>query len=467
MDKTSMLAKRKNQILSVSKNIRKFIDNFLDEYSFAETDTFIFGKRDLFGSESFGEGVITGHATVDGIPVCLFAQNYEICKGGLSKGQADKILKIQKQAVKTGAVMVSVIDTAGIKLGDGITALEGYAEIIAQSNSMYGIVPQITIIKGNCLGAMSYYAALSDFVIMCDDSIAATNSPLIISASSNSDIKPKELCGAATHQNVTGFATITVKNEEELSNSLKKILNLLSTEEEFNPETDFNNSADILNNGYNTQNVIDNLFDESSFIELNKGYAQDIICGIGKLGGITVGALMCGNDNNGIYLNSLTARKAAKFIRLLDRFNIPLISFVNCAGVCSSIETEQSSVINDISLLLSSINDFESVKLSVICNRAIGIGYTAFASKSIGFDNCIAWVNAVISPIGEEAASLIEYDEEIKNAKNPIEAKDEAIKKYADIQADPFNAAKEGSIDNIIEPAVTKQYILSMLMMLL
>jgi len=313
---------------------------------------------------------------------------------------------------------------------------------------------------------MNYYAALSDFVIMTEEGVACSSSPKIISSSSNSSITPKELCGADVHLNKTGFANIVVNNTLELSETLKKLLNLINAEEEFDPETDFNKSSEVLNNGYNTDTIIESIFDEDTFIELNKGFATDLKCAIAKIGGVTVGILMCGNNENGILLNSKMSRKAAKFLRLLDRFNIPLVSFVNAAGVETSIEAEQSTLINDVTLLLSAISDFEGAKISVICNRAIGIGYTALASKSIGFDNCIAWVNAVISPLYEKAAALIEYSDDIKKAADSIKARELAEKKYADIQADAFNSAKEGSIDNIIEPSVTKQYIISMLMML-
>lgn len=468
MDKTALLSERKQEIINKSQKIRNFIEGFLDKYSFVETDTFTFSKGDLFeNSDNYGEGVVTGYACIDGIPVCLFAQNYDVCKGGLSKSQAEKILKIQKQAEKTGAVMISVIDTAGVKIGDGITALEGYAEIIAQSNKMYGVVPQISIIKGSCLGAMSYYCSMSDFVIMMDNSVAATNSPAVIAAVSSSSLSAKELCGAEVHLKKTGFANIIAKDTQDLSQKLNKLLNLLSTEEEFDTETELNNNAEALNNGYSYQAVIENIFDENSFLELNKGFALEIICGIGKIAGVTVGALLCNDNEKGVYLNSANARKSARFVRLLDRLNIPLISFVNTAGVETSVATEHTTLINDISLLISAINDFDGVKLSVICNRAIGIGYTALASKSIGFDNCIAWLNAVVSPLGEAASSVIYYEDEIKNSKDPIKAKELVEKKYAQINADPFNSAKSGSIDNIIEPSVSKQYIISMLMMLL
>jgi propionyl-CoA carboxylase beta chain len=450
------------EILAKSKNIREFFKNFLDEFSFVETDTFSYGKRDLFGNEGFGEGVVTGYAAIDGIPVCLFAQNYDVCKGGMSKGQADKILKIQKQAEKTGAPLISVIDTAGVKVGEGITALEGYAEIIAQSNQMYGVVPQIAIIKGTCNGAMSYFAALNDFVIFVENASASTSSPKILTASSAN--VSKDICSAAFHQTKTGLCDITVK-ENELPHVLKTLLNHIYDGREFNPDTDFNKEADF--DVYNPEAVIAGVFDENTFIEIGKGYTQEIICGIARIGGVSVGALLCAGGEKGIYLKQDSARKAARFIRLLDRLNLPLISFVNCAGINSSAENEQTTIITDVSFLMSAVNDFEGAKISVICGRACGAGYVALASKSLGFDNCIAWTNSVVSPLSESAAALIEYADDIKKAADPVKAREEAEKKYAEIQADPFNSAKEGSVDNIIEPSATRQYLISMLMMLI
>lgn len=466
MDKTALLNRRKQEIVSMSEGIRGFLESFLDEYSFVEMDTFSFSKGEAFDEAgSFGEGVITGYATIDGIPVCLFAQNYEVCKGGMSKAQADKIIKIQKQAQKTGAVMISVIDTAGAKLGEGITALEGYAGIMAQADSMRGEVTQIAIIKGSCLGAMSYFAALNDFVIMMDESVASTSSPAIIAASSGIE-SAKDICNAKFHYTETGFASLIAKDAGELSQLLRTLLNLLSGEEEFDSDTDFNRQIEQLNGVYDAGAVIENLFD-SPMLELSAGFAPEIRCGLAKLGGITVGAIICGSDPKGVNLTGKSAGKTQSFVKLLSRYNIPLITFVNCAGVKSDLDTEKSSIIAGISDLISAINGYDGAKISVICGRAIGIGFTALASKSLGFDNCVAWADAVVSPLGEAASAVLHYSGEIRNAQDPAKAREEVERRYASIEADPFNAAKCGSIDDIIMPSATRQYLISMLMMLI
>lgn len=467
MDKTALLNRRKQEIISISEGIRGFLESFLDEYSFVEMDTFFFSKGEAFDeASSFGEGVITGYATIDGIPACLFAQNFEVSKGGMSKAQADKIIKIQKQAQKTGAAMISVIDTAGAKLGEGITALEGYGGIMAQAARMRNDITQIAIIKGSCLGAMSYFAALNDFVIMMGDSVASTSSPAIISASSPNGAKTaNEICGAKFHFGKTGFSHFVASSADELSGILRSILNLLSEEEDFDPDTDFNRQVEELNGAYDADALIENLFD-GPMLELGKGFAPQIRCALAKLGGITVGAIVCRSDEKGVYLGRESCLKAERFIRLLNKYKIPLLSFVNCAGVKGDVETESATIISDVANLISAICDFEGAKISIICGRAIGIGFSALASKSLGFDNCIAWADAVVSPLGEAASAVLRYSDEIKNAQDPVRMREEVERRYAQIEADPFNAAKCGSVDNIIMPSATRQYLISMLMML-
>lgn len=427
---------------------------------------FSFGKGDPFKAESHGDGVLTGSATIDGIPVCVFAQNYAINKGGLSKSQADKIIKLLRLAEKTRSAVIAVIDSEGAAIGEGAGVLEGYSAVISKINSLCGVVPLIAVIKGKSLGGASYFAALCDFVIMMDGSVAATNSPAVITANYPDKISEKQLCGAFAHYSKTGLASLTAKDAAQLSNQLKTLLNLLVSTEEFNSQTDFNLTAEALNVAYNVEEVKNSVFDGGSFFEINGGYAPEIICGLAKLGGVTVGALLCADNKEGIYLNSKNAGKAEKFIRLLDRFNIPLISFVNAAGVAASPEEESGTLIEDIAMLMSSVGDLEAPKISVICNKAIGTAYCALASKAMGFDYSIAWPSAVISPLNEAAAAVAVYSQQIKESDDPQKTRENLIKKYADIEADPFNAAKEACVDIIDAPALTRRHLIAALMML-
>lgn len=466
MDKTALLKQRKEELFGKTAEIRKFVNGITDEKSFIETDMFSLGKGDKFKADIGGDGVLTGSAAIDGIPVCVFAQNYAVNKGGLTKSQADKIVKLFNLAEKTHSAVIAVIDSEGAAIGEGVGVMEGYSAVISKINSLCGAVPLIAVIKGKSLGGASYIAALCDFVIMMDGSIAATNSPAVIAANNSNTISAKELCGASAHYTKTGLASLIAKDTADLSNQLKNLLNILISREDFNPETDFNLTAEALNKAYSAEEVKNSVFDGGSFIEIYGGYAPEISCGLAKLGGVTVGALICADNKEGIYLNSKNAGKAEKFLRLLDRFDIPLITFVNAAGVVASPEDESGALIEDIAMLMSAVGDLETPKISVICGRAIGAAYCALASKAMGFDYGIAWPNAIISPLNEAAAAVAVYSGQISEADNPQEVRESLIKKYADIEADPFNAAKEACVDIIDMPALTRGHLIAALMML-
>jgi acetyl-CoA carboxylase carboxyltransferase component len=467
MDKLELLEKRKREAAAKGRKIREFLSGLLDENSLIETDAFSFSEGDVYGNApAYGEGVVTGYATIDGLPVCVAAQNAEICKGALGLRQAEKILKCQQKAEKTGSVMLSVIDTMGAKLGEGAEVLGGYAKLMAKANEMYGAVTQIAVIRGNCFGAMAYYAALHDFVFIVDGGLVATGSPNVIASASNGAGKNEKLFGAAAADQNGGFASVVVKDEAELKEALTRLLNLLAGEDELAENYALNTALEELNAGYDTAVVRGQLFDEGSFFEINAGFAKNIVCGIAKIGGLSVAALLCADDKAGILLDSAAARKASRFLRLAGRFSLPLVSMVNCAGVAASVETERTTLIGDIAALFSAVNDYEGARVAVVCGRAIGAGFIVLASKDAGFDACLAWADAVISPIGIAAGGLLAYEEQIKKAKDPISYRKTVEKRYADAEADPFNAAKFGAVDDIIAPAYTRPYVISLLLSL-
>lgn len=459
MDKINLLQQRKGDVVKAGSGIRTYLNSFLDDASFVETNTFAFCK-DVLAGENLGAGVVTGYGLIDGVPVCVAAQNYAINKGGLSKAQAEKILKCQKQAVSTGSVMISVIESAGIRLGDGISALDGYASIIAQANAMYGAVPQIAIIKGQSFGAISAFAALHDFVIMDNSAIATTSAPGVIAAAADNLKSHADLFGAKAKAS-EGFATFVVKGSEELSVLLSKIVDLLGCTQEFSG--DLNKiSSDFNTKAYNKNEVLSQVFD-GEVLELYSEFGKNLSCILGKIGGVTVGSVVCDDSASGVAIDSASAKKAAKFIRLINRLELPLVNFVNSNGATVDIKEENNGLINDLAGLFSAVNDCETPKISVVCGRAIGNAYIALASKELGYDNTVAWATSVISPIKESAGAIIEFSEELKTASNPEEMRKELIERYAAINGDAYNAALISAVDDIIEPAFTRQYVISLL----
>lgn len=461
MDRINVLKKTKADINAAGKSTRDFMNAIIDDLSFVETDTF-YKTND--NSEMPGEGVICGFARINDSPVYIFAQNFEAQKG-LTKHQADKILRCIESAEKSGYPLISVLSSQGAVIDDGLMPLDGYAKIIAKISSLYGVIPTISIIKGEVLGSFSYYAALSDFVFMLKDSVLCSSSPLVIAAKSGLDANAKALFGADVHFSKTGLASRVCANTAELAKDIKTVLNFLNEDIIEEDLAELNRVNVKLNNGYSAAEVISSVFDKNSFMEISANFGGELICGLGKLGGFTVGVVL-GKDGENTVLTSNACKKVSKFIRFLDNFDIPLITFVNCKGLENNLQNEQSGLIKDFANLISAIADGENVKLSVICGNVAAAGYTGLAGKGLGFDYSFAWANASVNILPADISVEVLESERLKSAKNIKKERESLKEKFIETDGDPLNAAYAGLIDNIIEPANTRSYLLSVLMML-
>lgn len=457
MDKISLLQKRKQDLLNVGKDIRKDIGSLIDTDSFVELSVFSFSKNEFYGEEAQGEGVVTGFATINDYPFYIVAQNPAVLSGGVSKANCAKIEKCLNQAEKASTPVIWLLSSNGVQLGEGVNVLEGLAALILKSSQLKGSVPQYLIVNGEVYGQLSVLAGICDFTYFIDKkSVIAANSPLVISAGNGVNISKLDVGGAVGLKNAN-LATFIVKDFAEIKRSIGEITEILSVpvidSDELNVSiAELDKSVDLIS--------ILEVFDKDTAIELGAGYAPEIKCCLGRVGGIAVAAVIfeCGD---GVELNAQNIRKLKDFAEFASFYGLPYVTFVNSLGIKADLATNNSLVLKEIGEYVSILDCIDAAKISVVYGKAIGLGYTLFAAKSMGYDYSYAFANAKIALFDSVQGAEIEYSEDKKADKAKL------AQKYSDENSDPINAAKGGYIDNIIQPSFIKQYLIASLQMLL
>ena len=457
MDKISLLQKRKQQLLKAGEEIRKDIETLIDANSFVELSAFSFSKNEFYGEEAQGEGVVTGFATINDYPFYIVAQNPAILSGGVSKANCDKIAKCLEQAEKASTPVIWLLSSKGVQIGEGVDVLEGIANLILKATQLKGSIPQYLIVNGEVYGQISALAAICDFTYFIDKKSAlAANSPLVISARTGENVSKYKLCGAEglTKGNLVAF---TVKDFNEIKTSITEITEILSVSVIDSDE--LNTELAELDKSINLQSMI-KIFDKDTAIEIGANYSPEVKCYLGRVGGIAVAAVIfdCGD---GVELTAENVRKLKDFAEFASCYGLPYITFVNTLGIKSDIDTHNSLVLKEIGEYISIIDCIDAAKISIVYGKAIGLGYTLFAAKSIGYDYCYAFAKAKIALFDNVQGAEIEYADDKKANKTKL------AEKYAEENSDPINAAKGGFIDNIIQPAFVKQYLIASLQMLL
>ena len=465
MTNLKLLNANSKKLEKASKGIREFISNILDESSFVETDVFMAGISYIDGSEALGEGVVTGYGTLNDYPVTIVAQNNEVLGGSLSKAQADKILNAISRAAKTNTPLISVIDSKGARVGEGVAVLEGYAKIITEATNLKNFVPHIAIIKGNSVGLMSAYAHAADFVFMSADSVLSLNPPLAVISKANKNNPAKEMLGQKAHSEGNLGCTFSFKKPEDIKATIISLFDFIQ-KPVIDNEDDPNRTADILNTSLNTKNLFDAICDDKKYLELYESFSPSVKTIISSINSITVGIIMTNSDGKSERLDRKAIKKIKRFIKILESYNIPLITLVDSIGVEISLEEEISGLSFSCSKLIQSISTCEITKIAVVVGRAIGYSYTTLCSKSIGFDYVLALPHSVIAPLSSEVAVSVVYKEEIESAKDPLAAREKLAQKYTSEESSPFISAKDGYVDNIIEPSLLRPYLSSILIML-
>ncbi len=447
--------------------VKDFLDGIVDKGSFVETDVFVTGKGFDDAASALGEGVVTGYATVNGSPFHIFAQNAEVLKGSLGKAHADKIVRCMQRAVKTGTPLISVIDCAGARVGEGVSVLEGFAKVLSEAAIVSGQVPHFCIVKGNAVGMMASFAAMADFVFMSESAVMSVNSPMYLASKEKDYPKFVDMVGYKARKKGSDLAQFVYKNEADLKKQLVKLTGILLAAEEEESSDDPNRVSTALNKECSAVAKVKAIVDNGDYVEYCGEYAPEVVCALAKINGISVGITATDSKVGDGYMSLAGVEKLTSFIEKLDGFDIPLVTLVDTLGVNPTLDEEIAGAAKVTANLIATVANSSVDKIGVACGKAIGFGYSVLMSKGIGFDYTLATQNAEISPINNDTAVNALMSEQLGKAKDVEATRAKLAEEYAKIQANPMLGAQEGWLDNVVEAKNLRPYIASALMMLL
>ncbi|MDQ7917437.1 acyl-CoA carboxylase subunit beta [Mesonia sp. MT50] len=461
---------------------RERVDYLLDDGSFEEIGILVTHRTTDFGMEKqqfYGDGVITGYGTIHGKLVYIFAQDFTVFGGALSETHAEKICKVMDLAVKVGAPMIGLNDSGGARIQEGVRSLGGYADIFHRNVKASGVIPQISAIMGPCAGGAVYSPAMTDFTLMVQDtSYMFVTGPNVVKTVTNEEVTSEELGGASTHSTKSGVTHITSFNDIACLEDIKKLISYMPQSNKEKPAKlpyelgdELRGKLDDLipdssNKPYDMHEVIDGIIDEDTFYEIHKDYAQNIIVGFARLGGRSIGVVANQPMSLAGVLDVDSSKKAARFTRYCDCFNIPLLVLVDVPGFLPGTDQEWNGIILHGAKLLYALSEATVPKVTVITRKAYGGAYDVMNSKHIGADLNFAWPTAEIAVMGAKGASEIIFRKEIKEASDSEEKLAEKEAEYAELFANPFEAAKRGFIDEVIMPRDSRRKLLKAFSML-
>lgn len=465
------------------KTARERLNLLFDQGSFVEVDAFVETRGidfEMQNKKIAGDGVVTGYGTVDGRLVFVSSQDFTVIGGSLGEMHAKKITKVMDMAMKMGAPFISINDSGGARIEEGIDALGGFGDIFLRNTLASGVIPQISVIMGPCAGGAVYSPAITDFVFMVDKtSHMFITGPQVIKAVTGEDVTFDTLGGANAHNTVSGVAHFECPNEDDCFAQIKQLIsflpdNNLSDPEEILSADDINRlDADLNtiipddpNKPYDMLDLITKTTDNSEFFEIHKGFAKNIVVGFARFGGKTAGIVANQPQVAAGALDVDASDKAARFIRFCDAFNIPLVTFTDVPGYLPGVTQEHNGIIRHGAKLLYAFSEATVPKVNVIVRKAYGGAYIAMNSKHLGADMVMAWPTAEIAVMGPDGAANIIFKKEIGEAQDPIEFRKQKIQEYRDKFSNPYIAAARGYVDDVIEPATTRQRIVSALDML-
>jgi propionyl-CoA carboxylase beta chain len=475
--------RRARQLQEGKLSARERIHLLLDEGTFEETDKLVRHHCRDFGMDTQvvdGDGFITGYGLIHGRPAYVFAQDFTVLGGSLSEANAKKIVKIMDLALKTGAPVIGLNDSGGARIQEGVLSLAGYAEIFLRNTLSSGVIPQISAIMGPCAGGAVYSPALTDFVFMVDNtSYMFITGPDVIKTVTHEDVTKEVLGGASTHNSVSGVAHFEPRNDAECLRMIRELMSYLpQNNRDDAPRRACDDPADredltldtivpeASNQPYDIKEVIRRVADHGDFFEVHEHWARNIVVGFARMDGRTVGVVA----NQPAYLAGCldidSSTKAARFVRFCDAFNIPILTFEDVPGFLPGTAQEFGGIIRHGAKLLYAYAEATVPKITIITRKAYGGAYCVMGSKHLRTDVNLAWPSAEIAVMGPEGAVNIIYRRELAAAEDQEALRHAKVEEFRERFANPFIAAENGFLDDVIEPRQTRPRVIRALRML-
>lgn len=462
---------------------RERVNLLLDQGTFEELDPFITHRAIDFGmgdKKVLGDAVVTGHGTVDGRQIFVFAQDFTVFGGSVSEVVGQKVCKVMDLAMKTGSPIVGLNDSGGARIQEGVASLSAYGEIFLRNTLASGVVPQLSVILGPSAGGAVYSPAITDFVFMVQGmSQMYITGPDVIKAVTGEEVTHEDLGGAVTHGTRSGVSHFIFESEDECLAQVRRLLGYLPSNNMEDPPIiqSFDDPSrqdeslsyivpDEPNKAYDIREIVIRVVDDSDFMEVHEDYAPNLVVGFARLNGRSVGIV----GNQPAYLAGVldinASAKASRFVRFCDCFNIPLITFVDVPGFLPGTDQEYGGIIKHGAKLLYAYAEATVPKLSVMTRKAYGGAYIVMSSKHLRGDINLAWPSAEIAVMGPEGAVNIVYREELAESKEPEELRGELTEQFRDRFANPYVAASRGFLDDVIDPRETRPRLIKALDML-
>ncbi len=445
---------------------RERLVKLLDKGSFTELQPF---SRPHTNSIP-GDGVVTGYGTLDGRTVFVYAQDFTVYGGSVSLTHARKITQVQQMALSNGVPLIGLVDSGGARIQEGVLALQGYGEIFRLNALASGVIPQISVIMGPCAGGASYSPALTDFIIMVEKSaMMYITGPQVVKSVTGEEVDHQALGGAEVHSTISGVAHFAAPDEDTALALVRRLLHYLPSNNVEPPPheptgDDPHRTAESLNTlipddpntPYDMHQVIAEVVDRDSFLEVHAGWAQNVIVGLARMDGMAVGVVAQQPMVMAGAIDINASDKISRFVRFCDAFNLPLITFVDSPGFLPGVAQEHGGIIRHGAKIIYAYVEATVPKLSVVTRKGYGGAYIVMASKSLGADLHLGWPTAEIAVMGPQGAVNILHRRELAEAENPDALRQRLVAEYQETHANPFRPSEYGILDNVIEPAQTR-----------
>ena len=451
---------------------RERIHFLMDEGSFEEIGMFVKHRAKDFDMEKqkfYGDGVVTGYGTINGRKVYVYSQDFTVFGGSLSETHAEKICKIMDLAMQNGAPIIGLNDSGGARIQEGVVSLGGYADIFYRNTMASGVIPQLSAIMGPCAGGAVYSPAITDFIMMVENtSYMFVTGPNVVKTVTHEEVTSEDLGGASAHSTKSGVTHFSCANELAAIQNIKDVLSYIpqnceeTTEKiPFEMADETRTKLDEIvpespNQPYDMKEVIEEITDKDSFLEVHKDYAENIIVGFSRIGGRSVGIIANQPAVLAGVLDIESSKKGARFVRFCDAFNIPILTLVDVPGFLPGTDQEWNGIITNGAKLLYAFAEATVPQVTVITRKAYGGAYDVMSSKHIGADLNFAWPKAEIAVMGAKGAAEIIFRRDIKDAENPEHVLQAKTDEYAEKFANPYGAAARGFIDEVIVPSTTR-----------